>query len=144
MNSFQLPVKFEGIPYCKKDDSFKFLLVKRIPEDGGFWQPITGTLESNESLIDCIYREFEEEINIGRDKIVGITEMFYQFIWDKKDVRISEYVFGVELSDVFDINLGDEHDDYKWCSFEEVLGFLEKENNKKAYAEFKKIFLDNF
>lgn len=142
MNIFKLPIKFEGILFCKKDGEFKFLLVKRIPEDGGFWQPITGTLESNESLTECIYREIEEEININKNQITSITDMFYQFTWMKnKDTQISEYVFGVELPDTIDIKLGNEHDDYRWCSYDEAQEILEKDNNKKAFMEFKSRFM---
>ena len=142
MNIFKLPIKFEGIPFCRKDGEIKFLLVKRIPEDGGFWQPITGTLESSESLTECIYREFEEEININKNQIISVTDMFYQFTWVKnKDTQISEYVFGVELPDTIDIKLGNEHDDYRWCSYDEAQKTLEKDNNKKAFMEFKSRFI---
>jgi len=138
MNNFKLPIKFEAILYSKKNNLFKFLLIKRIPKDGGFWQPVTGTLESNESFFDCMYREIEEEINIKKDQIISVTEMIYEFTWLKnKNINITEYVFGVEIPSNLKIILSDEHNDYKWCSYYESLELMEKENNKKAFAAFK-------
>ena len=41
-----------------------FLLLKRTPQDGGFWQPLTGTVEDGEKLSDCLKRELNEETGI--------------------------------------------------------------------------------
>lgn len=68
--------------------------------------------------------------------------MFFEFSWGKNDgTTIREYVFGVELAGETEIILGDEHEEYKWCSFEEAIGLLQKENNIKAYLEFRKRFM---
>lgn len=138
---FNLPIKFEAIPFVETEGGTRFLLVRRIPEDGGFWQPITGTLQSDESLIDCLYREIQEEIGIGRSDIVSVTDMFRSFTWMKGDITITEFVYGVEFKSEYAIQLGSEHDAYKWCSFDEALSLLEKENNKKALVEFKSYLL---
>lgn len=140
---FELPIKVEAIPYVKKGDGYKFLIIKRVSEDGGFWQPVTGTVESSESLVDCVYREIAEEIGVQKEKALGISDMFYAFSWKKGDRLIYEYVYGVELKREIKVNLSFEHDDYRWCGFDEAIEALEKDNNKKAYQEFKKIFLDN-
>lgn len=141
MKTFKLPVRFEAIPYIKSSNGFRFLVVKRVPEDGGFWQPITGTLESDESLSDCIYREMEEEISIKEDEILNLSNMFFSFTWQKGETLIYEYVFGVELKNERAIELSGEHDDYKWCNFDEAMDLLEKDNNKAAYKVFKERFI---
>jgi lipoyl(octanoyl) transferase len=138
---FNLPIKFEAIPFVRSESGVRFLLVKRIPEDGGFWQPITGTLQSDESLVDCLYREIQEEINIGQPDIISVTDMFHSFTWMKGDITITEFVYGVELKDEYKIQLGSEHDAYQWCGFDEALSLLEKENNKKALFEFRSYLL---
>jgi len=141
MNNFLLPIRFEAILYVKKGDDYKFLLIKRIPEDGDFWQPVTGTQESKESLIDCLYRELEEEINIRKTEVRHLTDMFYSFTWEKGPVVITEYVFGVELTEERPIVLSKEHNDQRWCSFEEAVGLLGKDNNIKALKEFNSRFI---
>lgn len=45
---------------------------------------------------------------------------------------ITEYVFAVELDKNSKIILSEEHDDYKWCGFEDAYKTLEKENNKNT------------
>lgn len=141
MKSFKLPIRFEAIPYVRNGNNFRFLIVKRVPDDGGFWQPITGTLESNESLDDCIYRELKEEISIDRQEVLTLSDMFFSFTWQKKEVLISEYVFGVELKGEHEVILSDEHEDQRWCDFEEAIDMLEKDNNKMAYKIFNKKFI---
>jgi dihydroneopterin triphosphate diphosphatase len=141
MQNIKLPIRFEAIPFVKKGSTFKFLLVKRVPRDGGFWQPITGTLEANESLFECLYREMEEEVLIVNTEIKNVTDMFYTFTWQKGNTVITEYVFGVELLTERKVKLSDEHEDQKWCSFDQAIKLLEKENNKNAFKEFKKKFM---
>lgn len=137
MKHFDLPIKFEAIPFVRTGDEVRFLLVRRIPADGGFWQPITGTLQSNESLIDCLYREVQEEINVNKSEIKEVSDMFYSFVWVKGTVTITEFIYGVELDKERDITLGTEHDAYRWCNFDEALSLLEKENNKKSLLMFR-------
>ncbi len=140
-NNFKLPIRFEAIPFVKKGSSFRFLLVKRVPVDGGFWQPITGTLESHESLKECLYRELKEEISITKKDVNNLTDVFFTFTWSKGETVITEYVFGVELMNEREIALSDEHEDQRWCSFEEAIELLEKDNNKNAYREFQKKYM---
>ena len=94
---FELPIKIQGILFAKVGVEIKFLLLKRSPEDGGFWQAMTGTLDSNENMITCLKREVEEEIGVKSENIKSITDMFYSFTWEKKGKLIYEYVYGVEL-----------------------------------------------
>ncbi|MEI6790594.1 MAG: NUDIX pyrophosphatase [Myxococcaceae bacterium] len=141
MDIFKLPIRFEAIPFYKEGDVFSFLLVKRVPDDGGFWQPITGTLESNESLAECMRRELAEEVGVHEEDIKQVSDMFYSFTWLKGETTIAEYVFGVELATKKEALLSEEHDEYRWCSYDEALELLSKDNNKKAYEEFKKKFL---
>lgn len=139
---FELPIKVQGVLFAKVGAGLKFLLLKRSPEDGGFWQAMTGTLDSNENMITCLKREVEEEIGVKNEKIKSITDMFYSFTWEKKEKLIYEYVYGVELNSDQVITLSEEHTEYKWCSFDDALELLEKDNNKNAFREFVN-FLDS-
>lgn len=133
---FELPIKVQGILFAKVEAGLKFLLLKRSLEDGGFWQAMTGTLDSNENMITCLNREVEEEIGVKREWIKSITDMFFSFTWEKKGKLIYEYVYGVELEPEQTITLSEEHTEYKWCSFDDALELLEKDNNKNAFKEF--------
>lgn len=45
---------------------------------------------------------------------------------------ITEYVFSVELDRNINVTLSEEHDDYKWCDFNDSYQLLGKDNNKNT------------
>ena len=61
-------IQVQGIVFCKRLNSFLFLVLKRNLEKGSYWQPITGGATENENPIAAIKREVGEElgIKIGR------------------------------------------------------------------------------
>ncbi len=131
----ELPIKVEGVLFSKVDGRFQFLLIKRSIEDGGFWQPLTGTLEDGEKVLDCLRRELIEEI--GTENPKEISEDFFRFDWkNKRGETIVELVYGVELEPNSKVVLSHEHTDYKWCEYEEAIQLLGRENNKKSLEAF--------
>ena len=132
MDKKELPIKIELIVFTRVTGILRFLLLKRSPEDGDFWQPMTGTLEINETIPQCRIRELHEETGI--DEVVSITDEIYRFSWQKKDYTVVEMVYGVEVSHQ-DVTLSQEHTEYRWCNFDETMQVLEKENNKKAFLK---------
>ncbi|UCF59365.1 MAG: NUDIX pyrophosphatase, partial [Candidatus Bathyarchaeota archaeon] len=53
---------------------------------------------------------------------------------------IKEYVFGVEISSVEKIVLdGEEHSEFRWCSFQEALNLLKWKENKEALTKLNEI-----
>lgn len=135
--SFELPIKVEGILFAKVGNEYKFLILKRTPEDGNFWQPLTGTVNDGEKLSDCIKRELQEET--GLIDPTDITNEIWRFDWkNKKDETIIEFVFGIELNANSPVKLNSsEHSEYKWCNFNEAMKLLGRDNNKKAFEIFK-------
>lgn len=138
----ELPIKLEGIMFSRKGNDYEFLILKRTPEDGDFWQPLTGTLNDGEKLHDCLLRELKEETGIKEP--IRITEEVWRFDWKKGEKTIIEFVFGIEIDRNSDVFLNkDEHSEYKWCRFGEVVDLLGRDNNKKAFQEFKNKYLEN-
>jgi len=108
----------------------EYLLLKRLPERNGFWQPVTGGLKEGETLIEALLREVMEETGI-RDFIRVIEGVHYFELSDHN--LIKEYVYGVEVSIAKEIILdGKEHSEYRWCSFQEALQMLCWKENKEA------------
>jgi len=62
--SNKLPVIIQTIVYRNKGKEIELLLLKRTAERGGFWNVVNGTLELQESAIDCRKRELFEETGI--------------------------------------------------------------------------------
>ena len=127
----ELPIKVQGVMYSKNNDKIEYLIIKRSEKDGGFWQGVTGTLEEGEKLKECLIREIKEELGIVN--INKISEIEETIQWAKKTgFMITEYVFSVELDRNINVTLSEEHDDYKWCDFNEAYQWLGKDNNKNT------------
>ena len=131
-----VPIKVEGIVFAKSGDDFKLLIIKRVPEDGDFWQPLTESLEDGESIEECLRRGVKEELGLG--DIKNITERLWSFPWENKRGEPNiDLVYGVEISENDEIKINqEEHSEYKWCTFDEAMNLLGKENNKKAFLNF--------
>ncbi len=127
----ELPIKVQGVMYSKSKDKLEYLIIKRCEADGGFWQGVTGTLEEGETLNDCLIREIKEELGIT--KIKNISSLKQTLQWAKKTgFMITEYVFAVKLDKRVKVTLSEEHDEYKWCGFNEAYNTLGKDNNKNT------------
>lgn len=138
----------------------RFLLLKRVAAKGGFWQPVTGRVESGdaltgsraryrdviagvrrapgaadfterENLLVAALREVEEELGAG--EVLTVVDLGLEAHFQGLDgVHYSERSFAAEVPDETGVVLSDEHEDARWCSFEEALGLLEWEENRQA------------
>lgn len=129
----ELPIKMQGILYAVTDGAIEYLLIKRTPEDGDFWQPVTGTVDDGEKLVDCLIREVQEETGIT--KLEDVSECLYKFDWRRSSGEcILEFVHAIRISRDSKVVLSPtEHEDFKWCSYDEAQQTLSKDNNKKSF-----------
>lgn len=106
--------------------NFLFLALKRSkcnPIYPGIWQAITGTIEGDETAIDCALREVEEETGLIVKEIWTIP--FVGSYFDPYQNSICAIpVFGalVEFKDV--VKISPEHEDYKWLTLQEFIEFV--------------------
>ena len=139
---------FRKIMKNSSENIFEFLLFKRVPERGNFWQPITGALEeTDKSELDGAYREIFEESGISKNQIIQVIKNVHSFVMNKhyitnKDIpEIIELVYGFEVNQDVEVNIHDnaclEHNDFKWVSFNEAMKMLKWKDNKDA---FKKLY----
>ena len=140
----RLPIQIEVIVF-RRVDEVEFLLLKRIPAKGGFWQPVTGGLESSDmSYRDACLRELKEEAGIT--SFLNIIEEFYTFNFTE-DIERKEICFGVEVAadTVVDFsgNVYPEHSEYRWVSLAEALKLLKWQNNKDAFKVLSEIISKN-
>ena len=109
-----------------------FLLLKRNPQKGGFWQPVTGGVEDEESLLQAVNRELREETSITQYLRIIDDVHYFEFNTDEYGV-LKEYVFGVEITPNINIEISSEHTEGRWCSLEEALKLLKYDSNKIAF-----------
>ncbi|OIO18672.1 MAG: hypothetical protein AUJ23_03235 [Candidatus Magasanikbacteria bacterium CG1_02_32_51] len=128
----------EIIVYKIKNNQPLFLLLKRIESRGEFWQPITGGANDDETLEDAAKRELMEETQI-KNYLNFINKVHYFEFDIEIHGRIKEYVFAVEVNKKTEVVLSDEHEEKKWCDFEEALRLLKYENNRESFRKVFKI-----
>lgn len=126
-----LPIKVEGIIYRQGDHAIEILCLKRIPEDGGFWQPLTGTVDLEESIPMTLYRELEEETGIKNEHVINISDILHSFHWFKGETVILEFIFAISVESGVNVLLSPkEHSEYEWLTPEKAINMFKYENNK--------------
>ena len=149
------PIQVLGYCFKKTDDGHEYLLLKRNPTRGSFWQGVTGATEKNESLIDAASRELKEETGIIPEYICQV-DYSYSFPVESEltshyppnTETIREFVFLAEVKPTTIPSLSFEHVEYCWVHFTEGLNLLKWLNNRDAlkYCEswLEKYILFNF
>jgi 8-oxo-dGTP diphosphatase len=108
-----------GVKILLKNEDNKYLLLRRskekYPEVGEQWDSVGGRIDSGTPLLENLKREIKEESNlelIGEPTLIAAQDILKA---DKHVVRLT-YI-GVALGKII---LSDEHDEYKWFSYDEM------------------------
>ncbi len=125
----------EVIVFKVIDNRPVFLLLKRQPNRGGFWQPVTGGVEAGENLKEAALREMLEETSIKDYIKVYEALHYFEFEANGGFGWMKEYVFGVQISADVEAVISDEHSEMKWCSLDEALELLKYESNKVGFRK---------
>ena len=105
------PVKFAG-------SDWEYLLLKRVPSRGEFWQGVTGGVEESEDLVEAARRELIEETGLAHSSLERIDYTYsfpvedkWRHLYATGVERIIEYVFIAYIdSQQNPIIYPDEHD----------------------------------
>ena len=125
----QVKKKVQVYLFRRTGRAVEFLLLKRVQELRGFWQPVTGTVEEGETPRQGAHREVKEET--GLEDFQHVVGPVYSFTFVKNRVEFHEEVFGMEVSNV-PITLSNEHSEYQWVNLKEALELLRYVQNKKG------------
>lgn len=123
--------KPEGIDY-------KFLVLKRREDKGGFWQSVTGGVKEGENEIIALKRELKEETGISEYRKLINLRYSYSFSLPHLG-ELMENVYAVEVSPHIEIILSPEHTEYRWVDFEEALSLIKYETNKEGFRKIWKM-----
>ena len=124
---------------------YKFLILKRsatMKVYPNLWQVITGTIEENETALQTALRELDEETGLIPKKIYTLPYLT-TFFNAKKDTINASPVFGVVVDYANEIKLSDEHSEYLWLSFNDILQKLELPSHIEATKIFYNFVLIN-
>lgn len=109
----------------------EFLILKRVPADGGFWQPMTGHTDPSENHEQALRRELQEEANLS--EFVAVSDKLAEYFYDLRGESGRDSVYAVEVPHDSVVRLNpDEHEAYHWLQLEEALTYLKYDANKEA------------
>jgi len=137
------PFQVLALPYRWSDSGLEFCIFHRRRHDT--WQFISGGGENDETPLETVKREVEEESGIIAESFTALRSMCYirsvifpeeyRNNWPKDMYVIPEYAFGFECTS--EIKLSSEHREYRWVSYEEAMDLLKYDSNKTAMYELK-------
>ena len=108
-----------------------YLMLKRTPARGGFWQPVTGKVEEHESFENAATREIAEELGITN--VIRLVDTGYSYEFTENGIDQFEKIFGAQVSTDQKVTLSSEHTEYQWVSRDEALNtYLRYPGNKEG------------
>jgi lipoyl(octanoyl) transferase len=120
-------------------DHARILLLHRRRERGNFWQPITGTIDANETPLETARRELIEETGLpGDPRPLGLTQSFLiesEYLAKRypQPIIASEICFEAVRDSRLPVVIDPaEHDDWGWFSFEEAYRKIQWPDDREA------------
>lgn len=109
------------------EPSRTYLLARRASKrdfGAGEWECVTGRVDQGESFERALFREVSEELGVSVqiDFIIGTTH-FYRGP-QRPENELLGVKYACSIADRDSIRIGDEHDEARWLTREEIDGLL--------------------
>jgi len=130
----------QAIVFCREDERIHYLLLQRIQDRGGFWQPVTGRVEPGEEFARAARREVREETQLDLAPIdLNFSHSFVvdPQLWREPDsgdvVRVNREIAFAAQAPTKDVVIdGAEHQGFEWVDYSEAMRRLVWFGNKTA------------
>ena len=110
------------------------------------WQFISGGGENNEKPLETVIREIKEETSLVVEKAqikqldskttIPVLNITGEYTWGTNVYVVPEYSYAVEIEgENSNIQLSNEHKEYKWVEYDEAVEKLKYDSNKTALWE---------
>ena len=104
----------------------EYLLLRRSKTDKIYpdtWQMVSGSIETNETLMKASLRELKEETGLTPERYWVVPHM-NTFLNPRRDVVHISGVFAAQVPPGSMPQLSKEHYQFEWCTLERARGFL--------------------
>lgn len=115
------------IIFSRFSEGTKYLLLKRSPNDDVYpniWQVCTGTREENETPLEALFRELEEETGIKEYLNIWNVPFVASYHSMKRNAICFSPVFAVEVNNFVQIKLSPEHTDFIWTDIDNAIKMI--------------------
>lgn len=142
----RLPINIQVFVVRKQGDDYQYLMLHRHKTMPNFWQPVSGGVEEFEAIEETARRELLEETGL----LTELHNIHYSYSFPVEDIWTSLYEWFTEHPEDLTIVVhnfvaiadsafvptidGQEHDTFKWCSFEEALQTLYWDGDKESLS----------
>ncbi len=124
-----------GAIIFRRNKKIKYLLLFREKNESfsALWGFPRGKIEENEDELETVKREVEEETGLKNLRFLeNFREKISWFYRREGKTIFKESIFYLAESKNEDVKISEEHDDYKWCDYEETIKLLRYKNIKEA------------
>lgn len=125
-------IQVDSYIYRNTDAGPLYLMLKRSTGKHyeHLWQGVAGKIEKDETATQTVIRELEEET--GKKPVKMFVADHIASFYDARKDRIQMVpIFGIEVENS-EVQLSEEHSEYKWVSFEEALILLTWKGQKEG------------
>ena len=133
------PIQVLVFPVRHTDDGWRYLLLHRLRERNGFWQGASGGVKWGEALQDAARRELFEETGLHPLELLrtGCSHTYavqkeWSYWYTPDTPQIAEHVFLALVRGEQPVLSPEEHDDWRWRTYEEALALLSWPEDIKA------------
>jgi len=128
-------VSYGAVVFKKEGKNILYLLLYRKAHEHykEMWDFPRGLIEKGETPEDDIRREVQEETGITDLKFLSGFREKVKWFYKKEGMLIfKEATYYLAETKTKKVKLSFEHDDYKWCSYEEALKLVKFSNTKNV------------
>ena len=111
----------------------------------GYWQSVTGSCETDETLIETAIREVREETGLNIQQyaltdwlLQNVYEIYpqWRYRYSPDTTHNTEHVFGLQLPHTVDVQLEPrEHLNYQWLAWQDAAKKVFSPSNRAAILE---------
>ena len=129
--------------FRETEDGIEFLLLKRSEGEiyPGVWQMVSGKIKDGEKAYETAVRELKEETGLTPEQI-WVAPRVNSFYSHETDRICLVPVFAIKVNSDEDIQISNEHSDFRWCKADEAKTLLAWDGQRKALELIQEYFLN--